>query len=75
MLAAEYQYPTRMLCDLPWSGWRGCYVIFHVKPLEFLPAFDPMIIVLAVFEPCYYFDDLVSSALLCWDDLVSSEIV
>ena len=20
---------------LPWSGWRGCYVIFHVKLLVF----------------------------------------
>ena len=35
MLAAEYQESTWMLCVLPWSGWRGCYVILHVKPLDF----------------------------------------
>ena len=44
-MAAEYQEPTRMLCDLPWSGWRCCYVIFHVKPLKLLAVFEPMIIV------------------------------
>ena len=31
----EYQELTWMLCDLPWSGWHGSYVIPHVKPLEF----------------------------------------
>ena len=67
MLAAKYQEQTWMLCDLPWSGWRVCYVIFHVKPLDFGRVRAYIIIV--------YFDDLVSSALLCWDDVVSSEIV
>ena len=33
-MAAEYQEPTWMLCDLPWSDWCGCYVIFHVKTLD-----------------------------------------
>ena len=33
-MAAEYQEPTWMLCDLPWSSWHGCYVILHVKHLE-----------------------------------------
>jgi hypothetical protein len=42
-----------MLCDLLWSGWHSCYMIFHIEPLSFA-AFEPMIIVLAVFEPCYY---------------------
>jgi hypothetical protein len=32
-----------MLCDLPWSGWRGCYVIFHIKPLD-LAAFEPILL-------------------------------
>jgi hypothetical protein len=67
VLATEYQKKTQMLCDLPWSGWRGCYVILHVKPLDFGRVRAHIIIV--------YFDDLVSSALLCWDDLVSSEII
>jgi hypothetical protein len=66
-LAAEFQEPTRMLCDLPWSSWRGCYVILHIKPLDFGRIRAHIIIV--------YFDDLVSSALLCWDDVVSSEII
>jgi hypothetical protein len=56
VLAAEYQEPTRMLCDLSWSGWHGCYVIFHVKPLGLGRVRSHFIIV--------YFDDLVSSALL-----------
>ena len=56
-----------MLCDLPWFGWRGCYVILHVKPLDLGHVRAHIIIV--------YFDDLVSSALLCWDDVVSLEIM
>jgi len=47
----EYQEPTRMLYDLSWSGWRGCYVILHVKPLDFGHVRAHFIIV--------YFDDLV----------------
>ena len=66
-MAAEYQEPTWMLCDLPWSSWHGCYVILHVKPLELGRIRAHFIIV--------YFDDLVSSALLCQDDVVSSEII
>ena len=66
MLAAKYQVQTWMLCDLPWSGWRGCYVILHVKPLDFGHVRAHIII---------FFDDLVSLALLCWDDVVSSEII
>jgi hypothetical protein len=58
VLAAEYQELTRMLCDLPWSGWRGCYVILHIKPLDLGRIRAHFIIV--------YFDVLVSSALLCW---------
>jgi hypothetical protein len=34
-MAAEYQEQARTLGDLPWPGWRGCYVIFHVKPLDY----------------------------------------
>ena len=56
-----------MLCDLPWSNWHGCYAILHVKPLDLGRVRAHIIIV--------YFDDLVSSALLCWDDVVSSEII
>ena len=66
-MVAEYQEPTRMLCDLLWSGWCGCYVNHHVKPLDFGHVRTYIFIV--------YFDDLVSSALLCWDDVVSSEII
>jgi hypothetical protein len=22
---------TRMLCVIPWSGWHGCYVVFHIN--------------------------------------------
>ena len=62
MLAAEYQEKTRMLCDLSWFDWHGCYVILHVKPLDSGRVRAHIII---------YFDDLVLSALLCWDDLVS----
>jgi hypothetical protein len=43
VLAAEYQEPTWMLCDLPWSGWHGCYVILHVKPLD-LVTFEPILL-------------------------------
>jgi hypothetical protein len=25
-----------MLSVLPWSGWRGCWVHFHVKPLDLI---------------------------------------
>ena len=67
MLAVEYQELTWMLCDLPWSDWRDRYVIFHVKPLDLGHVRAHIIII--------YFDDLVSSALLCWDDVVSSEII
>ena len=49
----EYQELMRGIGFLPWSGWRGCYVIFHVK-LLFLAAFEPLIF-LAVFEPCFLF--------------------
>ena len=66
-MAAEYQESTWMLCDLPWLGWRGFYVILHIKPLDLGHAQAHFIIV--------YFDDLVSSALLCWNDVVSSEII
>ena len=66
-MAAEYQEQTRMICDLPWSGWHGCYVILRVKPLDLGHVRAHFIIV--------YFDDLVSSALLCQDDVVSSEII
>ena len=66
-MAAKYQEPTWMLCDLPWSGWRGCYMILHVKPLV-LGCVRAHFIIL-------YFDDLVSSALLCWDDVVSFVII
>ena len=66
MLAVKYQEKTRMLCYLTWSGWRGCYVILHVKPPDF-GRIQAHIIV--------YFDDLVSLALLCWDDVVSSKII
>ena len=66
-MAVEYQETTRMLCDLSWSDWHGYYVIFHVKPLDLGRIRAHFIIV--------YFDDLVSSALLCWDDVVSSEII
>ena len=66
-MAAEYQEPTWMLCDLPRSGSRGCYVILHVKLLDFGRLRAHIIIV--------YFDDLVSSTLLCWDDAVLSEII
>ena len=66
MLAAEYQEKTRMLCVLPWSGWHGCYVILHVKPLDFGHVRAHIII---------YFADLVSLALLGSNDLVSSEII
>jgi len=46
---------------LPWSGWCGCYVIFHVK-LLFLAMFEPLFLgrVRAMFFFC---DDLVSSCL------------
>ena len=27
--------------DLPWSGWRGCYVILHIKPLDFWSRLSP----------------------------------
>ena len=30
-MATDYQERTRSLCDLPWSGRHGCYVVFHVK--------------------------------------------
>ena len=55
-----------MLCDLPWSGWHGCYVILRVKPLD-------LGLVRAHFIIVFY--DLVSSALLCWDEVVLSEII
>ena len=42
-MAVEYQEKTRMLCDLLWSGWRGCYVILHVKSLD-LAAFEPILL-------------------------------
>jgi hypothetical protein len=22
---------TRLLCDLPWFDWHGCFVVFHIK--------------------------------------------
>ena len=56
-----------MLCDLPWFGWHGCYVIFNIKPLDFGRVRAHIFFV--------YFDDLVSSTLLCWDDVVSSMII
>ena len=56
-----------MLYDLPWSDLHGCYVILHVNPLNLGHIRAHFIIV--------YFDDLVSSTLLCWDDVVSSEII
>jgi hypothetical protein len=43
-LAAEHQEQARMLGDLPWPGWRGCYVIFHVNPFGFLAMFEPLTI-------------------------------
>jgi hypothetical protein len=43
------------------SDWHGCYVIFHVKLLIF-GRFRALIF-LAVFEPCFFCDDLVSSRL------------
>jgi hypothetical protein len=56
-----------MLCDLSWSGWHGCDVILHVKPLDLGHVQAHIIIV--------YFDDWVSLALLCGDDVVSSRIM
>jgi hypothetical protein len=35
VLAAEYQEKTSGIGFLPWSGWRGCYAMFHVKLLSF----------------------------------------
>ena len=47
---------------LPWSGWHGCYVIFHVKLLRFWPRSSRCFLgrVRAMFFFC---DDLVSSCL------------
>jgi hypothetical protein len=44
VLAAVYQEKTWKLCDLSWSGWHGCYVVFHVKPLD-LASFEPLLII------------------------------
>jgi hypothetical protein len=74
-LAEEYQEKTQMLCDLPWSGWRGCYVILHVR---FLAMIEPMLLFIFGHVRVHIIvclDDLVSSTLLCWHDLVSSEII
>jgi hypothetical protein len=58
-LAAEYQELTRILCDLSWSGWRGCYVIFHVKPLVF-GRIRAHVIVYFGHVRAHIIDDLVS---------------
>jgi hypothetical protein len=58
VLAAEYQEQTWMLCDLSWSSRHGCYVIFHVKPLDLAAEYQEQTWIIIV-----YFDDLVSSAL------------
>jgi hypothetical protein len=62
----EYQEKARILCDFLWPDWRGCYVIFHIKPLKFGHVRAHIIV---------YYDDEVLSTLLCWDDLVSSEVI
>ena len=43
MWVAEYQEPTWGIGVLLWSGWRGCYVILHVKPLD-LAMVEPLIL-------------------------------
>jgi hypothetical protein len=43
VLATEYQEQARIR-DLPWPGWRGCSVVFHVKPLDILAKFEPMLL-------------------------------
>jgi hypothetical protein len=62
-----------MLCDLLWPSWHGCYVILHVKPLDFLPRSSPCYCMFGRVR-AHIIDDLVSLALLCWDDFVLSEI-
>jgi hypothetical protein len=63
----EYQEPTWGIGFLPWSGWHGCYVIFHVKLLGRVEA----LVFLAVFEPRFSF------VMICyhhvWGDLVFSQ--
>ena len=63
-----------MLCDLQWFGWRGRYVILHVKPFDFWPRSSPCYCMFGRVR-AHIINDLVSSALLCWDDVVSSEII
>ena len=74
MLAAEYQDQARMICDLPWPGWQGCYVILHVKPLDFWPR-SSLCYCMVGRVRAHIIDDLVSLTLLCWDNLVSSKII
>ena len=74
MLAAEYQEQAQMQCDLLWPGWRGCYVILHVKPFDFWPHSSPCYCMFGHVR-AHIIDDLVSSALFWWDDLVSSELI
>jgi hypothetical protein len=55
VLAAEYQEQARMLSDLPKPNWRGCYVIFHFKPLDYFGHIQAHVIVWMVgYEPCCY---------------------
>ena len=49
-------------------------MILHVKPFDFLPRLSPCYCMFGRVG-AHIIDDLVSSALLCWDDLVSSEII
>jgi ribulose bisphosphate carboxylase small subunit len=43
VLATEYQEQARIR-DLSWPSWRGCFVVFHVKPLDILAEFEPMLL-------------------------------
>jgi hypothetical protein len=40
----EYQEQERKLGDLLWLGWHGCFVVFHVKFLDILAKFEPMLL-------------------------------
>ena len=64
-MVAEYQEKTRM--------WiiRGPIGVVSVWSSTLSP------LILATFEPMTidYFDDLISLVLLCWDDVVWSEII
>ena len=53
---------------LSWFGWRGCYVIFHVKILVF--GRIRALVFLAVFELCFSFMMIWYHHI--WGDLVSS---